>query len=389
MPTRQLLRGRIWPIFGFLAILGLWFVSAGANFYAGMSISDDPSVSVVLGAASVCVDVLKAVSLFIVATAIINRRATVVVVALAAFFLCAAWSVRSATHFASMALTTRSADLSLKADIQKAAVDLLSIKIRRAEFLSQQSITVSTPDSINVKNRKVRADIIAENGKARSDSIGENRRLSNEFAGLVRDIETQKRSLENKAAVISGDPVAALIGIDDRSVILASAMFFATMLEFLSGFGFWMLAQSRRPRPASVETPPVPRPLVEANQEQLTPTLIVDVKSEERPTQPTPKPNVISIRKAQRLGLQSIVRDNFEPGDEKDRMLLKAVVDIINAQLPKPRRIVEPHLVAKYITPIITEDMEWPNAVKRKIGGRTYILGIRPRSIESRSKVAC
>lgn len=396
------LRGRIWPIFGFFAILGLWVVSAGANFYAGTSISDDPSVSFVLGMASVCVDVLKAISLFIVASAIVHKRWTVVFVALASFFLCAAWSMRSATHFASMAMTTKAADLSLKSDLQKASLDLLSIKTRRAEFLSQQSITIATGEPLNIKNKKIRADIMAENGRARSDTIGENQRLSTEFAGLVKDIERQKTAIESKGAVIHGDPVAALFGLDDRSVILISAMFFATLLEFLSGFGFWMLAQSRRPRPEVVPeikdvTPKLPEVSATPDLQAPTdpgpglpaPTPVLDVKAEE-PTaeEPPPQPNVISIRKAQKLGLQSIVRENFEPGEASDRMLLRAVVDLVNAQLPKSRRIVEPHLVAKYITPVITEDMDWPNAVKRKIGGRTYILGIRPRSFDNRRKVA-
>ena len=395
------LRGRIWPIFGFLAILGLWVVSAGANFYAGTSISDDPSVSFVLGMASVCVDVLKAISLFIVASAIVHKRWTVVLVALASFFLCAAWSMRSATHFASMAMTTKAADLSLKSDLQKASLDLLSIKTRRAEFLSQQSITISPQEPITIKNKKIRADIIAENGRARSDTIGENKRLSNEFATLVKDIETQKKAIEGKGAVIHGDPVAALFGLDDRTVILISAMFFATLLEFLSGFGFWMLAQSRRPRPEVAHemkdvTPrlsepilePVPQSPPDTGPGQTTAPPVLDVKIEEPQVQPTPEPNVISIRKAQKLGLQSIVRENFEPGEASDRMLLRAVVDLVNAQLPKSRRIVEPHLVAKYITPVITDDMDWPHAVKRKIGGRTYILGIRPRSFDNRRKVA-
>ena len=371
---------RLWPLFGGCAVLGLWLVSAAANYHAGISISDDPMISDILGIASVCADVMKAVALFIITAAIVNKRWIVAGCATVVLVLCGAWSVRSAMHFASSALTTKAAERTLSHSLQKADLDLLAIKTQRAGFLSQQSVTV------DVKNRY-----------ARADALQANERSSVEFSSLVRDIEAQKKAIKKAGVATAGDPIAALFKLEDRTVILATALFFAALLEVVSGFGFWLIAQSRSPRIETLKSAYVVQPVVlqepapilavsspdgDPRPGAAIPVIDKEIRYEE--PQETAPDNVVSIRKAQKAGLRSIVSEHFEPGTANDRMLLRAVVDQINAQLPKSRRIIEPHLVAKHITPVITEDMEWPGISKRKIGGRTYIVGLRPRSIESR-----
>lgn len=370
-------KGKIWPIVGFVAVMGLWLVSAAANYYAGVGLSSDPVTSQILGAASISADLMKAVAIFIIVAAAANQRWVVCGVGVLVFALCATWSMRSATHFASTMMTEKAAERSQAHDIQKSSLDLLGIKTRRAAFLAEQTVTV------NVNNKY-----------ARTDAISENRRSSVEFDDLVKDIESQQKKLASVEVAVAGDPIAALFGLSDRTVILASALFFAALLEVVSGVGFWIIAQSRVPRVLQAS------PILKDVTPSLSPTVLQDAPGPRggkpmpvlaSPTiqddKPTKASNVVQFAPKD-VAMQAIAANLFE-ADATSRIPLQTVVEMINAELPSNKRISQTHKISTFIMPSILDQTDlFPNVEKRKIGGRTFVLGIRVRSIESRAQAA-
>ena len=67
-------KNRLWGRVGIAAVSLVWLVSAMANGWAGYHLSNAPELGIVLAAASVAIDIMKAVALFVITAAICNRR---------------------------------------------------------------------------------------------------------------------------------------------------------------------------------------------------------------------------------------------------------------------------------------------------------------------------
>ena len=385
-PRRRFsLRGRIWPLVGVAAVSLLWIISAAANYHAGASLSSDFFISHIIGSASVGADLMKAVAIFAVVAAIANRRPVVMLAGLVIFCLCATWSMRSAIYFVSTTLTQTVSEKTLKRDLQQSQLGILDLKIKRAGFLSQQSLKVDT-----------------KNKSARRDAISENQRSSGEFTGLIKDIEAQQKDLAATPVATGGDPIAALFGLTDRTVILASALFFALLLEVVSGLGFWVIASSRQAKIINAVAMPVPAPVAApvsiggdggtSGYGQIgyggTPPgaeVVEGVTPAPTAAAPAPATNVVPMRRENAMGdrfekVKSIVDDRFAAAPLTERILMSSVVAQINAGLPIERRVPEPQRAAELLVPIVFQ--MYPRAEKRKVGGRTFIYGVSQRLAE-------
>ncbi len=392
------LRGRIWPLVGGLAVALLWIISAAANFHAGAALSSDEHISTILGSASIGADLMKAVVLFAVVAALANKRHGVAFVGIVIFALCAAWSMRSALYFVSTTLTQTVAERTLKHDIQQSKINLLDLKSKRAGFLSQQSIEVSV-----------------NNKYARRDAIAENQRSSGEFTALLRDIEAQQKELEAAPVAVAGDPIAALFNLTDRTVILASALFFAALLEIASGFGFWVIAVSRQAK--IVDAVAIPSAAIDVTPPVLTiggtggdggglaspagsgpgygmggygappSSNTDDIKHLSATTGAEPDNVVVpfprsapACDRAERV--TAIVAEKFDAATLTERIPVASIAAQINAALPTDQRVPEPHRVAELLIPHIFA--AFPHAQKRKVGGRTFVYGVAQRMTDAR-----
>lgn len=393
---RWFARGWFWSKVGLIAVLGIFIVSASANFEAGQALSGDPATSITLGLASICVDIMKSIAFFVVAAACLHRRWLAAACALVIFALCASWSMRSATQFMFSTLEQHAADGQLAAQLQKTDLDVLGLKTTRASFLAQQKTQVS-----------------GLNRAARADAMEANRQTSTEFANLLKDIELQRSSLSNRKAALPEDPLATVLEIPGKKVRTASAIIFALILEVVSSLGFWAIVQSRTPKDKeSRKTLPIdtiadaidklpvldpsPSPTGGYEQETLPPMPEVPVLPPEPvilPDNVTPLfPKKAAAPPVDALSttdehpaiedVRAIVRDLFEamPGE---RSVYKSVVDLINAQLPNHKRIMQPWAYATIILPAIRS--EFPDVEKNRVGGRIYLYGLRPRSFESKA----
>lgn len=388
-------RGWFWSKIGLAAVLGIFIVSAAANFEAGQALSGDTATSVTLGLASICVDIMKAIAFFIVASAFINRRWWALCASLVMFGLCASWSMRSATQFMFSTLEQHAADKQLAADLQKTDMDVLGLKTARAGFLAQQKTQVS-----------------GLNRAARADAMEANKQTSAEFSALLKDIDWQRQKLSRGRAVVADDPLATVLNLPGEKVRTASAIIFALILEVVSSLGFWAIVQARTPKPPRMpqarvlpirqeiqpvlsgpsspsptggyeqeELAPIPDPAVLVPEPVLLPdnvTPLFPKKAASKKSLPTPDQDDISPTDE----IRAVIRDLFEAKAE-ERSIYKSVVDLINAQLPNHKRIMSPHDYARVIMPAIRT--EFPDVEKLKTGGRVYLYGLRPKSFESKA----
>ena len=223
--------GGTWRVVGVTAALIMWCVSAAANWYAGTQLA--PSVSgptaYILGGASISADVLKTVALFMLVASIAKGDQLKIVVTSVIMLLCVTWSLRSAVYFTTDMINERMAERGQAAEIAKARTDLIELRRQRAAFVSQQKIKL--PGS----GRPLREAILAER-----------KRTQNEFANLTSKIETTITEVEKTAPRGLRDPIAAAFGIPEHAVLLATALAFALLVEFVSGAAFYALAVAPR-----------------------------------------------------------------------------------------------------------------------------------------------
>jgi hypothetical protein len=375
-------KSTLWGGVGVAAVSLMWLVSAMANGWAGYHLSDNPELGGVLAAASVATDVMKAVSVFALASLIAGRRWFAVSIAVVVFLVCAAWSLRSATHFAATVFTTSVAKHAHAAKMQGTAEELLNIKKKRAEFLTQQTVDIE----VNNKSK----------GRAVEMASEENRRLSREFKELMADLEADRRSIEQMGAQSAGDPLAGLFHVADKDVILATSLSFAAILEIVSGLGFWLLAQARltraeqpvksRPlKPVTQALSPAPTPPVVPGPGKpvlgpMTPTFGTGGFGE--PVASAPKVdtgksgNVITLPTTNRRerALQTALEDLLQPGVAADRMLLSILTSRVNARLEAGIEPLQSRVVVEAV-----EALPW-GAKRVRAGGQTWVSGIRERT---------
>lgn len=373
-----------WPVLGTLAAGILWAVSAFANFHAGYALSEDDTVRAFLGAASVGSDLMKVALLFALCAAWRASRPIIALLSLILFAVMSLWSLRAGGVFIADALTAHSARLAHARRIEENTDTLMQLRQQRAAFLSSQQLK---PDS---GYRSVREAAMLEN-----------KRVAEEFSTLTqkieRDIEDTKSAPPAKGESFSQLlqeflPVVPAGSAGERLVTLATAAFFAILLELGSSFGPVVLAQARGPRRAAMaqQTPPAPS---EAEQALRTiqaavaapsppPALPAPLGAPDEPGEPAKgASNVVDLSGrplavGHSASLEDALQVLFEPAPDQ-RLLLADAVSAINSNVPRHRRLTSPRKISDVLIPAL-ESTGW-GIEKVKVGGRIYIVGLRPR----------
>lgn len=343
-------RGRVSTTVGILAVCVIWGVSAYANFLAGHALASAPEKAWLLGAASLGSDLLKGVALFFLVAAVARRRYVVATVAGLSLALCAIWSLRSATWFISSELRSYHAEADRQKMLDESALDLVELRKRRAAFLSQQSVTVDVSNKF-----------------ARKDAIEANAESSAEFQRTVKEIEASLTVLASQKAAVAADPIAEMLGINRDNVAFASAIFFALLLEIVSGAGFWFIAASRSSErhdpPPSLARVPLP-PLPAGGNVVRLPVARVDPTERQR-------------------WVARAVQELIEPGDANDRIPARMLIEACNARLPAAQRVSGRNDLNGVLIPALLMS-PWP-VEKRKIGGVVQLCGVRWREPTSQA----
>ncbi len=229
---------RIWPTIGLIATAALWAVSAAANYWAGYQYGTDELTRALWGSASLGSDLAKATLIFALTYAILKERWLVAIVAMLAFALCTVWSLRSAVMFSSYQIEQRFAERTHQANVIADKREVLRLRTQRAAYLSQQDIKL--PGS----GRPLREAILAEK-----------ERTSAEFERQMKEADRALDELKAAPAVPLVDPLAAMLGVDERTVAIATSVLFALLVEIVSATGFWIIAQSRSTVPKASAAP--------------------------------------------------------------------------------------------------------------------------------------
>lgn len=381
----------IWPFFGLIAATGLWLVSAGANIQAGMSLSEDETVRHILGGASLSADLMKVAALLAAWAAWQNRRWVIFLSGVLLFILCSIWSYRAGAVFIAEVLAQRSAQAQHAKKIIEKSQDLITLKERRAGFLSQQNLTTTS------KSRSA-IEAVAQ----------ERKRTGGEFASLTEDIAADIETLR-KTPPPRTDALAGFLA--DKGVIpkgdegehmlwTITAAFFALLLEMGSGLGFLTITRARHPRQIAVKVEPEaprqieqqPAPVLQAAPQapQEAPQAPVQAQPIPEPPKPLPVPakrpvappapsNVVSLSgepiQAEPPGtsLDVILGRLLQPSAD-ERVLLSDVVALVNSNLPRHRRLTTAHKVTQLLPPAL--DQAGLQAHKAKVGGKVYLLGV-------------
>jgi hypothetical protein len=371
MSKEQKPRKRLWAFMGLLAVTGMWGVSAAANGWAGATLSNDTLISFILGAASICCDVMKAVALFVVVAATANRRWVVALTGLLVFALCATWSMRSATYFASNFLTQHVAQRGHDKTLQEQEMASLATKQRRLQWLSGTDIAVDNPG-------KTQLQMLTQDRSARSS----------EFKQLSDEIDQQLREMREEKVTANSDPLASVLSLSDATVVLWTAIFFAALLEVVSGVGFWMIAQARVTR----EPPLVLQFPAERTASGRSPP------SSGPPPPATAKPtarraasaaNVVALRPSSpaqfAATVGSVVRDLFEPGTQTGRIPVSQIFRAVNEKLPAGDRLNQGH-IHTVLMPAL-RDLNQKTKRRRK-GGIIWIHGVKAKGHTPQLRVA-
>lgn len=344
-------KGRFWAWAGILAVTAIWLASAGANFWAGYSLTTDPFLRLVSGAVSVAVDILKVVTLFAIVAAVANRRWMAMSVAIVVLAICSTWSMRNAVYTASVVFGTANAEREHQAQATANLSALLALKQERAKFLAGQKVTIDA-----TKTRRSVVELAAD----------ENKRSSAEFTTMIREIEADNQKFKAAPVSIPRDPIAWMLDIDPKYAVTGTAFFFAFLVEFASGFGFWMIAQARTPKGPQREERKT-RASVQIDPPTGTAQQILESKAT----------NVVSLPQKQgpapgRL-LAEAMSDVVELGNPEDRVLRAVVMQRVLVRLPRGFEYAQPQHVA-----LAARNMGL--AKPRKTGGQMYFYGARLKS---------
>jgi hypothetical protein len=369
---------RFWPFAGICAVTAMWGVSASANWWAGYSLADDELIAFVLGGASIASDIMKAVALFVVVAALGNRQWIVAVTALVVFLACAAWSLRSATYFSAHMMTQHVAERESKIKQRAGKAELLDIVKKRASFLAQQDLKIDPNTGRN----------------ARETLVTERRRTSEEYERAMGQALEAEAELRSTKVIANADPIATLLNISDRDVVLATSLFFACLLELVSGVGFWIIAASRQARvrdlkevgfgasPYASKGPEGPsgggggRVTTPPAQPQLTGPATIRAEPKETNIVRLARPTTVN-RSSLAEQVHDVIGDLLEPADDGYRILLSQVVKLVNDKLPRHRRL-NKQQVSALLVPVAL-GVNRPVARKDRVAGQVWLYGVRVR----------
>jgi hypothetical protein len=383
---------------GLTAVAAIWAVSAIANAMAGYQLSSNPDLSRVLAAASVACDVLKAITLFVILGAFIQRRWVVVGLAAMLLVLTTGWSMRSAVYFASWGIADRANTLRHKESVAEAEMLLVSTKQQRARFLAEQHVDPTS------KYRSLRE--AAKEANAASAA---------EFSKIVDEIQADLEKIKDAKPTPVIDPIAEVMDLPHAQVALWTALAFALLLEMSSATGFWLISRSRLPKTQvdkkrvakGGETLPLtPPPLTFPTIEETTVSRTNYAPSEmPKPNSeadfPDKNPVAITCQPANPEKLNTKLHVNFshdihEPNqvvdadvqrlvqklrvalvqaNVNDRLTLNEVSFAVNRLLPSSKRLHKKHERAGKLSEALL--IAFPDCEKRRAGGQTWIHGVR------------
>jgi membrane protein implicated in regulation of membrane protease activity len=359
MSKEQKSRRRLWPFMGLIAVTGMWGVSAVANGWSGANLSDDPFISMILGSASVASDIMKAVALFVVVGALANKRYVAAGVALVVFALCATWSLRSATYFASSFMSQHVAQRGYSKALEEQEMASLRVKQRRLEWLSGTDIAVDNPG-------KTQLQMLTQDRSSRA----------NEFKQLSTEVEQQLTRMKDKHVTANADPLGQIFHLRDESVVLWSSLGFAVLLEIVSGVGFWMIAQARVNVPIPL-SPPVGfggRGFGGGSPPS---------SGQPPPASGKPVPaarNVVSLRSKQTEQLATkvsgLVADLYEGDPHARPMRISQIIGAVNNRLPKGKKVNKSNTSLVLMPALLDLNI---NATRRKKSGKIWVHGVKAR----------
>lgn len=346
-------KGRFWAWSGLLAVTAIWCASAGANFWAGYSLTTDPFLRMVSGGVSVAVDILKVVTLFAIVAAVANRRWVAMGVAVVVLAICSTWSMRNAVYTASVVFGTANAEREHQAQATANLSALLSIKQDRAKFLAGQKVTIDPS-----KTRRSVIELAAD----------ENKRSAADFNTMIREIEADNEKFKAAPVSIPRDPIAWMLDIDPKYAVTGTAFFFAFLVEFASGFGFWMIAQARSPkgpqREARKSAPAVHVDPPTGTAQQILESKAANVVALQPKQGPKTNPGRV---------LAEALNDVVEAGHPQERVLRSVVMQRVLSRVPRGFEYIQPQHLA-------LAAMDIGLSKPRKTGGQMYFYGARLKS---------
>lgn len=361
------------PVFGVVAVTTIWAVSALANGMAGMELAADPQLRAILGAASIACDVLKAICLFLLMGAFVQRRWVAVGVTALVFLLATGWSLRSAVYFASWGIADRANTLTHQEMLTETHLSLIATKKRRAEFLAEQRVDVKS------KYRSIREAAAEANAQS-----------AEEFSAIISEIEKDLEKLRAAEPTPVIDPMARTFNLPQHTVALWTAIAFALLLEISSSTGFWIVSRGRLPAPTKppkpAETlpavvsvsPPAPLPVA-------TPEPVRQVQTSENLEVVVSDPEMVVVDADTERLVKALVAV-IEPGREDDRMQLGEVAYAINRLLPPRKRLTNKTTMSVQLGAALP--VAFPASDKRRSGGQTWIYGIRKREASAQARMA-
>lgn len=363
---------------GLLAVAAIWTVSAIANAMAGYQLSSDPQLSAVLSAASVACDVLKAIVLFVVLGAFIQRRWVVVSLATVLFALTTGWSMRSAVYFASWGIADRANTLRHQEMVVEAQMMLVSTKQQRARFLAEQRVDVTS------KYRSIREAAAEANAKS-----------SEEFSKMMDEIKADLEKIKASKPTPVIDPIAEVMELPHAQVALWTSLAFALLLEMSSATGFWLISRARLPKvkvnkkqsetakpakPPETKDPQVSDSQTHGSapcQEKLTSELGFKISPPIAPESvKTPLPDEIStVVDADVRRVVKALQTALTKAGPHDRLTLNEISFAVNRLLPSSKRLHKKHERAGVLSEALL--VAYPDCEKRRAGGQTWIHGVR------------
>jgi hypothetical protein len=379
-------KGRWAPLL--LTAIGLvWAVSAAANFYAGWSLSSNPFVGTTLGGASIAADVIKAGMFWAIAGLLYAGKKPLAGVACLVFALAAMWSMFSAVRFASGTLMHRAVTNEHNSDSLSLKKTQLAAVLKQLDNWQGE---VKIGDPLRFKYRKDRTAAI----KAQEAAMEHNRKVLAERTALQDRADKLQTEIAGYSVTLKGDAIAVTYGLDSRHVVMFLSVFFALLLEVVSGVGFWLVSESRAqrrerrppdatpagygsgaysggppPGPNEPDQAPTPRAIAPpadlvATQEQPPASQVVQLKSIKEDTR------VTNMRQA--------ITDLYEPGGPEDRERWSDFRTSVNGHL-KPSHRVRTKAANELLLPALYA-LKWEHLDKRKAGPHIWVYGIKRKA---------
>lgn len=245
----------LWAVVATLAVAVFWVVSACANFYAGGTFGANvpllfTTTSELFSYASLASDVLKTVMLFALTAAMFSRQWRVALVTGVMWVGCTGWSISSATRFVVQNNSEvvdgrgKSADewTQLKEQISRLETRRQNVAEHRPKGVVEAEIAslLRTPGTGDcaVINGPVTSRVCPQVDELRKEAG--NAESAQWLDGRLNEL---RQELKATAKVSSANPfadiVGGLFGIPPSEVTTNQALFFAFLLELISGLGLW------------------------------------------------------------------------------------------------------------------------------------------------------